>query len=58
VASYRFYHIDGAGRFSTAEWIEASDDADAIAAARKRRRAAKAELWQGSRLVARIGEGE
>ena len=52
--AYRLYHIDGSGHFSTAEWIEAADDAQAIKKARSRAHPGGCELWQGSRLLGRI----
>jgi hypothetical protein len=58
VAAYRLYHIDGAGRFSTAEWLEADSDEAAIEAARTARKALQCELWQGNRLVGRISGSE
>lgn len=53
MAAYRIYHIDGAGRFSTGDWIQAEDDAAALKVAAKRGRSV--EVWQGGRLVGRIG---
>lgn len=52
------YQIDGDGRFSTAEWIEADDDDTALNAARALRPSGAYELWQRDRLVARIGPGQ
>jgi hypothetical protein len=57
VSAYRLYHIDGSGHFSTAEWIEADDDALAIKAAKGRARSGTCEVWHGSRLVGRVGPG-
>jgi hypothetical protein len=54
---YRIYVLDGSGRFVTAEWVAASSDDEAIAAARGLDTGLKAELWHGSRLVARFGAG-
>ena len=52
---YRIYCLDGAGHISLAEWIEAGDDADALAQAEWLTRGAiKCEVWQGHRLVATI----
>ena len=51
--AYRIYHLDGAGRVDSAEWLDARDDdsalADALKAAMK---AVSAELWQGNRRLA------
>jgi len=54
VQAYRLYRLDGAGRFSAAEWIKAEDDSGALAAARAIDRSGPCELWQGNRLIARI----
>jgi hypothetical protein len=54
VPEYRIYEIDGAGRFSTADWIQADGDDAALAAARKGNRSASCEVWQAGRLVGRI----
>jgi hypothetical protein len=48
------YHIDGSGRFSAAEWIEAEDDDAAVAAARALNKSIACELWQGQRFVGRV----
>lgn len=55
MSAYRLYRIDGAGRFSTAEWIEADDDQAAVAAVVAGGASDRYELWQRDRLVARIG---
>jgi hypothetical protein len=52
--AYRLYHVDGAGKVSSAEWIEADTDDSAIETARSNAKTVECELWQGSRLVARI----
>ncbi len=57
MSAYRLYHIDGGGRFSAAEWIEAEDDAAAIEAARAVNKSIAGELWQGQRFVARVDSG-
>lgn len=55
MASYRIYCIDGTGKISLADWIEADSDEAAIARARAVKDAAgKCEIWQHTRLVARI----
>ena len=50
--NYRLYRLDGAGRISAAEWIEAADD-DAARASARRECAGRFELWQRNRLVER-----
>ncbi len=54
MSAYRLYHIDGGGRFSAAEWIEAADDDAAIEAARALNKSIACELWQGQRFVGRV----
>jgi hypothetical protein len=55
VASYRLYGLDGVRKVDSAEWIEADDDSAAIAAAMERFGGGRCEVWQGPRLVARLG---
>ena len=52
--SYRLYRLDGAGKISTAEWIDAQHDEEAVDEARTRADDGKFELWDRRRLVARI----
>jgi hypothetical protein len=56
VRAYRVYHLDGAGKVSSAEWIEAADDDSAIESARRLKKTARCELWQGSRLIGTVDE--
>ena len=57
--TYRLYRLDGAGRISTAEWIEAVGDDEARSIARNVPESLRYELWHGSRLVDRfLGEKE
>lgn len=57
MVAYRFYCMDGDGNISLADWIEATDDEDAIGQARaKRSDAIKCEIWQKDRLVASLGK--
>lgn len=53
VPGYRIYRLDGDGRFSTADWIDAEDDVSALSAARSAMKERPFELWHGARLVAR-----
>jgi hypothetical protein len=58
MADYRLYCLDGAGRISLAEWIDAADDEAAVAKARELHgQALKCEIWRGQRLVASLGPG-
>ena len=55
MADYRLYFLDGAGHIGLADWLEASDDEDAIAKAREMRPDAnKCEIWHKDRLIARL----
>lgn len=55
MGTYRLYCLDGIGKVASAEWIEAPDDEAAIATASRLRDGRLCELWQGSRLVGRVG---
>lgn len=57
LATYRLYRLDGAGKISTAEWIDASDDEDAVEQTRQRRDGGTWEVWDRWRLVMRISAG-
>ena len=57
MASYRLYRLDGTGKIATAEWLEATDDADAEHRARSLGRACTCEIWDRNRLVARLEPG-
>jgi hypothetical protein len=52
--AYRLYDLDGAGKFSTAEWIDADDDASAAGAARALGKTCRCELWRGPKFIAAI----
>ena len=54
VAEYRLYGLDGVNKVASGEWIEADDDRTAVEVAKKMMDGHDCELWQGSRLVARI----
>lgn len=54
MADYRLYCLDGVGKVASAEWIEADDDEAAIEVAKAMHDGHECELWQGSRLVARL----
>ena len=49
--SYRLYLLDGAGKISTAQWIDAPDDEEAVRQAHAQCAPGKHELWHGRRLV-------
>ena len=55
--AYRLYHLDGAGRVDSAEWLEAENDSYAIERALQvPLKAITAELWQGNRRMACFGQ--
>jgi hypothetical protein len=51
---YRHYLLDGAGNITSAQWLAASDDDDAIAQVEARKLSCACEIWDRKRLVARI----
>jgi hypothetical protein len=52
--SYRLYRLDGAGKITAAEWVEADHDDAAVREAQQRVSEQPSELWERNRLVARI----
>jgi hypothetical protein len=53
--AYRVYCLDGANRFTRADYIEAPDDEEAVRRARVAMGdALKCEIWERNRLVHRI----
>jgi hypothetical protein len=54
LANYRIYRLDGAGKITTGEWIEASNDDAAAAQGRERAGQGIVEVWDRDRLVARL----
>lgn len=52
--TYRIYSFDAARRIVSAEWLPASDDADAVARAQAQGFGSKGEVWDGGRLVAQL----
>lgn len=55
---YRHYRLDGAGNITSAEWLEAADDADAARRVRELKLPFTSEIWDRNRLVARIEASE
>ena len=49
--NYRLYRLDGAGKISTGDWIEADGDDDALRQAEERVDGGDFELWERKRLV-------
>jgi hypothetical protein len=56
--NYRLYRLDGAGKITSAEWIEAVADADALREVRTRADSGSFELWEKNRLVERFRNGQ
>jgi hypothetical protein len=52
--NYRLYRLDGAGKITNAEWIEASADDEAKREAASRTESGSFELWEKNRLVERF----
>ena len=52
--NYRLYRLDGAGKITNAEWIEASADDEARREASSRTDSGSFELWEKNRLVERF----
>ena len=52
--NYRLYRLDGAGKITNAEWIQAPGDEDARSEARNRSDSGSFELWDKNRLVERF----
>ena len=54
---YRLYRLDGAGKITTGEWIDAADDAEAVRYAQEAEGEGKFELWERNRFVAAVSKG-
>jgi hypothetical protein len=57
LGNYRLYRLDGAGKITNAEWIEAPADDEALVEARARAQSGSFELWEKNRLVERFRPG-
>ena len=58
VPAYRLYRLDGAGKITNAEWIEADADEQALHHAKMMVDGTPSfELWERKRLVARFRNG-
>jgi hypothetical protein len=51
--NYRLYRLDGAGRISAADWLDAADDSEARSKAAEQCPSGSFELWQRKRLIHR-----
>ncbi|HKU92767.1 MAG TPA: hypothetical protein VJP82_05415 [Sphingomicrobium sp.] len=54
MTGYRLYCLDGANKVASAEWIDADDDKAAIEVAKELMDGQECEIWQGTRLIARL----
>lgn len=54
LASYRLYCLDGAGKITTAEWLESDSDASVLEQVRQRRLSLTCEVWDRQRLVGKV----
>ena len=54
VQKYRYYCLDQAGELHNVEWFEAANDKKAVAFVKARHPNDICEIWQGSRLVAKL----
>ena len=52
--AYRHYRLDGAGSIRTADWLDATDDSDAVRQVRELKLNSVSEIWDRNRLVARV----
>lgn len=53
-SDYRLYRLDGAGKITTGEWVEAADDESAVRVAKDTCAPGNHELWQRNRFIATI----
>jgi hypothetical protein len=56
--NYRLYRLDGTGRISAAEWIDAADDDEARLKASGQSGAGRYELWERNRMVERSASSQ
>jgi hypothetical protein len=54
VTGYRLYGLDGVRKVASGDWIDADSDEAAVEAANEIFRGSECEIWQGTRLVARL----
>ena len=55
--AYRLYRLDGAGKISSAVWLDADADDEALRQARQMVDGIDFELWERGRLVGRKKDG-
>ena len=54
MATYIVYRLNGEGKIRAAEWIEAGDDHDALAQARRLEARGECEIWHRDRRIGRV----
>ena len=54
MAWYRVYCLNNVNRIAAAEWIEAQNDAEALAMVSARKLNVTCEVWEGRRLVGNV----
>jgi hypothetical protein len=57
MTDYRIYCVDGAGHITSADWIEAESDQDALDRARAMGLDSSCEIWDRQRLVGKVSKG-
>jgi hypothetical protein len=55
--NYHYYRLNASGHLAFAEWFEAASDEEAIVQIETKHRDERSEIWQGSRLVAKLIPG-
>ncbi len=56
MSEYKLFSLDGDGKVASAEWIDASNDHEALFIARAQGRSVACEVWEDNRLVGRVAE--
>jgi hypothetical protein len=54
MAVYRIYCVDGVGKFTHAEWLEADADEEALAAAGSLAHGLACEVWEHARFIGAV----
>lgn len=53
--NYRYYCLDSTGHLHSADWFAAASDEEAVARIEAKHPDSTCEIWQGKRLVAKLG---
>ena len=55
MTAYRVYRLDGISRQTSAEWVEAKTDVEAVEDVKRAMgTSVRCEIWRGTRLVSRL----